>query len=129
VQPSVLTNVHRISVRTGIEPREAGRVLPNNGFHLFHMKAVQNLLLCDYALTMFTFVNDWTTATRSAWESVHGWIEFTVKLMLWKTRPVFILECSKIQKNCYKSIHTIKSTNALLSRVSLCTAHKTQATL
>jgi len=60
VQPSVSTNVHGISVRTSIEPSEVERILQNNGLHPFHMQAVQNLLLCDYTLTMFTFVNDWT---------------------------------------------------------------------
>lgn len=60
VQPSVRTNVHRIYVRTSIEPSEVGRILQNNGLHPFHMQAVQNLLLCDYMLTMFTFVKDWT---------------------------------------------------------------------
>ena len=113
VQPSVRTNVHRISVRTSIEPSEVERVLQNNGFHAFHMRAVQNPPLCDYTLTMFTFVNDWTTAALSAWASAHGWIEFTIKLMLRKTRPASTHECGKIRKKCYKSLHTIKSTNAL----------------
>jgi hypothetical protein len=63
------------------------------------MQAVQNILLCDYTLAMFTFVNDWTTATRFVWESVYGWIELAVKLMSHKTRLVFILERSEIQKN------------------------------
>jgi hypothetical protein len=85
----------------------------------FTCKQYKNLLLCDYTLTMFTFVNEWTIATRSAWESAHGWIELTVKLMLRKTRPVLIFECSKIQKNCYKSFHTTKPTNALMFRLAL----------